>query len=104
MRMTALDHWYDCMKSHDPKPLWDLLHRDAVFESPVVHTPQRGREITFKYLASAEKALGAPAFKYVGEWLSGNGAVLEFERQIEGITGNGVDIITFTDDGTVLTH
>ena len=104
MRMAALDRWYDYMKSHDQGALWDLLHPDAVFESPVVHTPQRGREITFKYLLGAEKVLGGPGFKYVGEWLSEKGAVLEFEREIEGIKINGVDIITFRDDGRLITH
>ena len=54
--MTGLDKWYAYMKSHDGTALWDLLHPDAVFESPVVHTPQRGREITFKYLSSGESA------------------------------------------------
>ncbi|MES2750663.1 MAG: nuclear transport factor 2 family protein [Pseudomonadota bacterium] len=104
MQMTALDKWYGYMKSHDHAALWDLLHPDAVFESPVVHTPQRGREITFKYLASAEKVLGGPGFKYVGEWRSDNGAVLEFENDIEGTRINGVDIITFSDDGRLITH
>ena len=104
MRMTALDRWYDYMKSHDRAVLWDLLHPDAVFESPVVHTPQCGREITFRYLASAEKVLGGPDFKYVGEWLSDNGAVLEFDNEIEGIRINGVDMITFSDDGSLITH
>jgi ketosteroid isomerase-like protein len=85
------------MKSHDSAALWDLLHPDAVFESPVVHTPQRGRDITFKYLASAEQVLGGEGFKYVGEWRSDSGAVLEFEKEIDGITINGVDIITFAD-------
>ena len=47
MRPFALDRWHDFIKSHDEKALWDLLHPDAVFESPVDHTPQRGREITF---------------------------------------------------------
>ena len=103
MRKTALDGWYGYMKSHDKAALWDLLHPDAVFESPVVHTPQRGREITFKYLAGAEKVLGGAGFTYVGEWLSENGAVLEFEKEIEGIRINGVDIITFSDDGKI-TH
>ena len=93
--MTALDKWYGYMKSHDQAALWDLLHPDAVFESPVVHTPQRGRDIPFKYLSSAEKVLGGPGFKYVGEWRSDNGAVLEFEKEIDGIVINGVDIITF---------
>ena len=97
MTVTALDKWYGYMKSHDSAALWDLLHPDAVFESPVVHTPQRGRDITFKYLSSAEKVLGGPGFKYVGEWRSDNGAVLEFEKEIDGIVINGVDIITFSD-------
>jgi hypothetical protein len=103
MTKPALAKWYNYMKSHDVSTLRDLLHKDAVFESPVVHTPQRGRDITFKYLASAEKVLGGPGFKYTGEWRSANGAVLEFENEIEGIKINGVDIITFSDDGKI-TH
>src|SRR6202790_284312 len=103
MMMTGLDKWYGYMKSHDRTALWDLLHPDAVFESPVVHTPQRGRDITFKYLSSAEKVLGGPGFAYVGEWRSENGAVLEFENELEGIRINGVDIITFDADGRI-TH
>ena len=84
MSMIGLDKWYGYMKSHDRAALWDLLHPDAVFESPVVHTPQRGRDITFKYLSGAEKVLGGPGFNYVGEWRSDNGAVLEFENEIDG--------------------
>ena len=102
MPMTALDKWYDYMKSHDHAALWDLLHPDAVFESPVVHTPQRGRDITFKYLSSAEKVLGGPGFRYIGEWRSDTGAVLEFEKEIEGIRINGVDIISFSEDGRIV--
>ena len=103
MTMTGLDKWYSYIKSHDPATLWELLHPDAVFESPVVHTPQRGRDITFKYLASALKVLNGPSFKYLGEWRSDSGAVLEFATEIDGITINGVDIITFADDGRI-TH
>ena len=103
MTMTGLDKWYGYMKSHDRAALWDLLHPDAVFESPVVHTPQRGREITFKYLSSAEKVLGGAGFAYVGEWRNDTGAVLEFEKVIDGITINGVDLITFDGDG-LITH
>ena len=103
MPIAALDKWYGFMKSHDRAALWDLLHPDAVFESPVVHTPQRGRDITFKYLSSAEQVLGGPGFKYVGEWRSDTGVVLEFENEIEGIKINGVDIITFDADG-LITH
>ncbi|MCP3461544.1 MULTISPECIES: hypothetical protein [unclassified Bradyrhizobium] len=109
--MTGLDSWYGYMKSQEHAgdraaaraELWDLLHPDAVFESPVVHTPQRGRDITFKYLSSAETVLGGPSFRYVGEWKSASGAVLEFKTEIDGIEINGVDIITFDNEGRI-TH
>ena len=100
--MTGLERWYAYTKSHDVAALRDLLHPDVVFESPVVHTPQRGRDITFKYLSSALKVLGGPAFVYVGEWKSRDGAVLEFETEIDGIAINGVDIIRFADDGRIV--
>ena len=104
MPTTALEGWHAYMKSGDTAALWELLHPDVVFESPVVHTPQRGREITFKYLASAGTVLGGPGFRYIGEWRSDNGAVLEFENEVDGIRINGVDIITFSDDGRLITH
>ncbi len=101
--MAGLARWHAYVKSHDHAALWDLLHPDAVFESPVVHTPQRGRDIAFKYLCGADKVLGGPGFAYRGEWTSETGVVLEFENEIEGITINGVDIISFDDDGRI-TH
>jgi hypothetical protein len=103
MPTTALDHWRDYMASHDDRALWDLLHPDAVFESPVVHTPQRGRDITFKYLLGADKVLGGPGFAYVGEWRSATGAVLEFTNEVQGIKINGVDIVTWDAQG-LITH
>ena len=103
MIKTALDKWYAYIKSNDHAALWDLLDPEVVFESPVVHTPQRGRDVTFKYLLSADKVLGGPGFAYVGEWRGDTGAVLEFENEIDGIRINGVDMITFGNDGRI-TH
>ncbi len=103
MTMIALDKWYDYVKCRDRATLWDAIHPHAVFESPVVHTPQPGREVVFKYLSSAVKALGGPSFAFVGEWRSDTGAVVEFEGEIDGIRVNGVDIIIVGDDGRI-TH
>jgi hypothetical protein len=64
----------------------------------------RGHEITFKYLTVALNVLGGPGFKYVREWRGDSGAVLEFENEIEGVRINGVDIITFSGDGKLITH
>ena len=99
MTLPALDGWYAYMASHDKAALWDLLDPDAVFESPVVHTPQRGRDIAFKYLAGAGQVLGGPGFRYIGEWRNATGAILEFETEIEGIRINGIDMLTMSDDG-----
>ena len=103
MTTIGLQRWHGFIKSQDQAELWDLLHPDVVFESPVVHRPQRGRDITFKYLTSATKVLGGPTFSYVGEWTSDTGAVLEFTSDVDGITINGVDIISF-DVGGRITH
>lgn len=41
-RPAALEAWHRLVASHDPAGLDALLADDAVFHSPVVHTPQRG--------------------------------------------------------------
>ena len=96
MTTTGLDKWYAYTKSHDHAALWDLLDPEAVFESPVVHTPQRGREITFKYLLGADKVLGGPGFTYIGEWRSETGAVCH--------TINSVGAINVMPDATMKSH
>jgi hypothetical protein len=101
--MDPVARWYDYMKTHDKDALYAMLHPDAVFESPVVHTPQVGRDITFKYLASAEKVLGGPGFTYLGEWRRENSAILEFANEINGIRINGIDMISWEADG-LITH
>ncbi|MGQ5701654.1 nuclear transport factor 2 family protein [Sandaracinobacteroides sp. A072] len=101
MTNPNLERWHAFMKSHDKQALWDMLHPDAVFESPVVHTPQRGREIVFKYLTSAGNVLGGEGFRYVGEWHGDNSAILEFVQEIEGISVNGIDMITWNDAGQI---
>jgi len=104
MDMIALAGWRDYAQTRNDAALHSVLHPDVVFESPIVHTPQRGREITLKYLASAVRVLGGPKFRWVEEWRNDKGAVLELQTEIDGIVINGVDIITYNDDGSLITH
>ncbi|MGL6044322.1 MAG: nuclear transport factor 2 family protein [Sandaracinobacteroides sp.] len=98
----GLDRWQSyILSSHDKQALWDMLHPEMVFESPVVHTPQQGREISFKYLASADLVLGGPDFSYVNEWLNETSAVLEFKTEIDGVKVNGIDMITWDAEGCI---
>jgi len=103
MGTIGAQRWREFVRSHDSALLWDSLHPEVVFESPVVHTPQRGRDVTFKYLTSVVKILNGPSFRFVGEWTSDTGAVLEFAGEVDGITINGVDIIT-CDANDRITH
>ena len=103
MTKTPLERWHDYIKHPDHDALFAMLHPDAVFESPVVHTPQRGRDIVFKYLTSADKVLGGAGFRYIGEWTAPNSAILEFENTINGIKVDGIDMITWNEAGQI-TH
>lgn len=81
--------------------LADIIREDAVFHSPVVHTPQEGRPIVVAYLAAAGMTLGNDSFQYLREVIDGDTAVLEFATVMDGIHVNGVDIITFDDEGMI---
>jgi len=72
-----------------------------VFHSPVVHTPQIGRPIVIAYLAAAGSTLGNDSFQYLREIVDGNHAVLELQTKMDGVHVNGIDMITFDDDGLI---
>jgi hypothetical protein len=95
--------WHTVALSRDVEAISIILHDDCVFESPVVHTPQKGKAITAKYLAAAGFTLGNDSFRYVGEWHRENSAILEFTAEIDGIAINGIDMISCNDDG-LITH
>ncbi|ASJ92418.1 nuclear transport factor 2 family protein [Porphyrobacter sp. CACIAM 03H1] len=85
----------------DPAVLADLLADDAVFHSPVVHTPQAGKPVVMAYLVAASHVLGNDAFRYVRELVDGDEMMLEFVTELDGISINGVDIIRFNENGTI---
>lgn len=86
----------------DPAALRAMLAEDAVFHSPVVHTPQHGRDKVFAYLDAAGHVLGSePSFTYVRELVDGNELMMEFTATIDGIFLNGIDLVTFDEDGLV---
>ena len=87
--------------SENPALLSDLLADEAVFHSPVVHTPQVGKPVVMAYLVAAAQVLGNEAFRYVRELVDGDDMMLEFVTEIDGITINGVDIIRFDDAGQI---
>jgi hypothetical protein len=102
MPIDTLAAWHRILKNKDVKGLGELLADDAVFHSPVVHTPQEGKAKTTMYLAGAFHVLGNDSFRYVREVVSGRDAVLEFAVEVDGITVNGVDMIRWNEDGRIV--
>jgi hypothetical protein len=98
----AIRRWFELAKARDPSGLDALLADEVVFESPVVHTPQRGRAITKAYLGAALSVLGNERFHYLGFWRAESSAVLEFETEIDGILVNGVDIIAWNAEDRIV--
>jgi hypothetical protein len=94
--------WHQVMKNNDVVGLDALLADNAIFHSPVVHTPQVGKAITKLYLSAAFKVFYNDTFKYVRELMSEKDAILEFEVEIDGIIVNGVDMITCDEEGKIV--
>lgn len=116
---STIERWHKVLKG-DHAELDDLLADDVVFVSPVIFTPQQGKDLTKMYLLAAAPTLGPDAdrgtrataskgasddegrFHYTKEVLAGNHAVLEFEVTVDGKYVNGVDIITCNDEGRIV--
>ena len=98
----GLKRWHEVIEGgSEPAPLTNIMREDAVFHSPVVHTPQKGRPIVVAYLSAAGQTLGNDSFQYLREVVDGNTAVLEFQTEMDGIQVNGIDMITFDDEGLI---
>lgn len=67
MNTHPIDAWHALVRSQDASGLDALLAEEAVFVSPVVHTPQRGKAIAQAYLSAAFQVFFNPAFRYVRE-------------------------------------
>ncbi|MGA2493068.1 MAG: nuclear transport factor 2 family protein [Roseiarcus sp.] len=92
---VAIARWHDVARRRDVAALDALLADDVVSLSPVVRTPQPGRALTKAYLGAALDVLLNKTFRYVGEWIGPDSAVLEFVAVIDGIEINGADFIAW---------
>jgi hypothetical protein len=98
------DRFRDAVENGTVDEAAPLFAEEAVFRSPVLFKPYQGRDQVVKVLRAAERVLGAEGeFRYVHQ-LEDPGdrvAVLEFATVVEGREVEGVDILTFGDEGTI---
>ena len=98
--MKTLEIWHDMVRRQNLDRLDEVLAEDCVFLSPIVHTPQQGRELTSLYLNGALNVFNEN-FRYIKEVVTPQHAVLEFICEMDGIQVNGVDILTFDREGRI---
>jgi hypothetical protein len=102
MSSSPIAIWHQLVKERNAQGLDALLDEEAVFYSPVVHTPQVGKPITKKYLAAAFQVFFNESFRYVREIIGARDAVLEFELELDGVSVNGVDMIKWNEAGKII--
>ena len=99
---ALVQQWHELIKSKNADGLSSILAEEVVFYSPVVFKAQEGKQLATLYLSAAYYVLLNEHFKYVKEILNDRQAALEFETQIDGITINGIDIITWNEAGKII--
>lgn len=97
----AISQWFKIVEDRDASALEGLLSDEVIFLSPIVHTPQKGKQITMMYLAAAVQVFGNDSFEYVRTIIGPQDAMLEFKTTIEGIEVNGVDIIQWNAENQI---
>ncbi len=116
----VVNRWHAYLRGQLPGGLDELLDDDVVFYSPIVFTPQRGKQITALYLQAAAQTFAgddvAPAgggdveshgahpgrFHYTKVVLGDDTAMLEFETTMRGKYVNGIDIIRCNDRDRII--
>ena len=93
--------WHEVVTTSDAELLESILDKEAVFHSPILFKPQRGRKMVMAYLLSAAKMFEGTGVHYVKELVQEREAVLEFNAEIDGIQIDGVDIISWNEEGQI---
>jgi hypothetical protein len=82
----------------------ELFRADATFRSPVLFKPYEGRDQVLKVLRAAEQVLGlGGTFHYLHqlEDLDDRVAILEFVTEVDGRQVEGIDKLSFDEDGLI---
>lgn len=97
----TLARWHEIVEHRDMKSLPEIVHKDAVFRSPVAHTPYPGSFALCLALSTVIKVF--EDFTYHREFIGtdGQSAVLEFSALVGDKRVKGIDMIQFDKDGLI---
>lgn len=98
----SLAIWHDMVASRDLSRLGEIVHPDAVFRSPVAHTPYPSAAALTLALTTVMKVF--ETFNYHREFVSvdGESVVLEFSATVNQKSLKGIDMIRFDRNGKIV--
>ncbi|WP_205342723.1 nuclear transport factor 2 family protein [Denitrificimonas caeni] len=98
----SLAHWHSMVQQGDLTTLSSILHAQAVFRSPVAHTPYSGAPVVTLILTTVAQVF--TEFVYLRELATADGlsVVLEFSAKVNGKQLKGIDMIRFDETGKIV--
>ena len=91
--MLVIDKWKRIIENGQSQKLHLIIDKDAVFYSPVVYSPQKGKKLVLKYLLAAVDVFNDTDFRYVNEITDNNSMYGEFKATLDNVELNGIDYI-----------
>lgn len=99
---ASLNQWHAMIREGDLQALPSLLDPNAVFRSPMAHTPYPGAQVVTMILNTVFKVF--EDFTYHRELATADGlnVVLEFSAKVGGKELKGIDMIRFDEQGKIV--
>lgn len=99
---ASVESWHQMVAAGDLSQLSELLHPQAVFRSPMAHTPYPGAQTVNLILNTVVKVF--EDFVYHRELVSDDGLnlVLEFSARVGERELKGIDMIRFDETGKIV--
>ncbi|KAB0496310.1 nuclear transport factor 2 family protein [Pseudomonas vancouverensis] len=99
---ASLQHWHDMVSRKDLSQLPTMLDPQAVFRSPMAHTPYPGAPVVSMILNTVMNVF--EDFTYHRELATADGlnVILEFSARVDGKELKGIDMIRFNEQGKIV--
>lgn len=98
----SLKRWHEMIRTGNLRALPDLLDPNAVFRSPMAHTPYPGAQMVTMILNTVFEVF--EDFEYHRELVTADGlnVVLEFSAKVGAKELKGIDMIRFDEHGKIV--
>jgi hypothetical protein len=99
---ASLKQWHEMIRTADLSALPGLLDPQAVFRSPMAHTPYPGAAVVSMILNTVVKVFEDFAYHRELATADGLNVVLEFSAHVGGKQLKGIDMIRFNEAGKIV--